>query len=60
MIAETARWVIMFGSLMGNPAYQIDSEGVYTSRAACERRARALDAAVRFDSWYHFCRRVDQ
>lgn len=54
------RWVIVFGHLMGNPTYTQPQEGVYTSRAACEQRARAIDAAVRFDGWYHFCRGVKQ
>lgn len=57
---EGLRWVIVFGSLMGNPVYEMRQEGVFTSHAACEMRARAIDAAVRFDGWYHFCREVKQ
>lgn len=52
--------MIMFAHFLGNPVYAQPQEGVFTTFEACEHRARAIDAAVRFDSWYHFCREVKQ
>ena len=49
-------WVLLFAAVVGGAAYYTP-EPVYTDRAACEARARELNAGVR-STWEYRCERA--
>lgn len=53
-MTELARYVIVFLHVLGNPSMEIRTEGVFTNRAACERRVAVLNRRER-GAWYHAC-----
>jgi len=48
------KFIIVFLHVLGNPSMEIRSEGVFTDKAACERRVEALNRRER-GQWYHAC-----
>lgn len=56
-MTELARYVIVFLHVLGGAPMEIRSEGVFTDRAACERRVAALNRRER-GAWYHACAEV--